>query len=103
MKPLSDALHIDTTPNGTIRLAGELDGASAGSLHTTLKRSLTGQPHQLVVDVSRLDFCDSSGLAVLVQARNRLPDTSQMILHGASNRLRQLLRITGLDTTFTLT
>lgn len=98
-----EALRIDTAADGRIRLIGDLDISTAPLLHAALAPALAERPPRLVLDVSELDFCDSAGLTALVQTRKTLPDTSQLVLHGSRPRIRRLLRITNLDTTFTLT
>lgn len=102
MRP-DDALRIDTSTNGTIRIAGDLDAATAPRLRPVLTAALDTGADRLILDVSDLTFCDSTGLAVLIRARNALPAHRQLILHVACDQLRRLLAITQLDTTFTLT
>lgn len=103
VSPKTEALHVDSMTDGTIRVVGELDCASCSTLRAAVKSRLADHPRCLVLDVSGLEFCDSSGLAVLVQAGNDLPDTSRLILHGAGPQLKRLLHIAGLGSTFTLT
>lgn len=103
IEPPYQALNIEAVSDGKIRLAGELDVATVPRLRTALAGSLARRPARLILDLTELDFCDSTGLALLVQTRNALPDTSELILHGATDQMRRLLRITCLDTTFTLT
>ena len=100
---LPQTLSIDAASDSTIRLAGELDAATVPQLRAALAQTLTQRPARLILDLTDLDFCDSTGLALLVQTRNNLPDTSQLILHGATDRMHRLLCITRLDTIFTLT
>ena len=55
-------------PGGTlVTLTGELDFASGSELATVLA-GLAGRPHRIVVDLSRLEFVDSSGVKLLVSA-----------------------------------
>lgn len=102
MTQIPETLRIDATSDNTIWLAGELDAATVPRLRAALARPLAQRPARLVLDLSDLDFCDSSGLCLLVQTRNALPDSSELILHGATPQLQRLLHITRLDTTFTL-
>lgn len=59
-----------------LRLRGELDVATAGRLRVRLNDLLeparTDPVLRLVVDLSRLPFCDLSGIAVLLEAQNVL-------------------------------
>lgn len=57
-------------------------------------------PH-LIVDFSRVDFCDSAGLGVLVTAFKRVQHRSGRFgLVCPSGPVLRLLRISGLDTVF---
>lgn len=103
MTQIPELLRIDASSDSTIRLAGELDAATVPRLRAALAQPLAGRPARLVLDLSELNFCDSTGLSLLVQTCNALPDTGELILQGASPQLRRLLHITRLDTTLTLT
>lgn len=54
-----------------IQLYGELDIASAETLERELRRAEASVESTVVVDLSGLDFIDSSGLRVLVDAASR--------------------------------
>lgn len=95
-------LTIDTTTKGTVRIAGDLDLTAADRLRPVLAEAVAERSQGLVIDVSALNYCGTSGLAVLVQARNDLSPFSQLILHGASGQLRRLLQTTQLQNFFTL-
>ena len=51
----------------------------------------------IVVDATKLRFCDSSGIQVLIQARERVPVT----LVGAQGSVEKVLAVTGLLELFT--
>ena len=52
-----------------VKLSGELDIASASEVTAALTALLTGG-HDVVVDMGGLRFCDSTGFAAFVRARN---------------------------------
>lgn len=54
-----------------IRLEGDLDLASADRADAELRRLEAERPGRLVIDLGALDFIDSSGIRVLVQADAR--------------------------------
>lgn len=95
-------LHIDVIDD-IIRVAGDLDLSTAPCLQAALLEALRPSPSRLALDVTALNFCDSSGLSTLVHAHSQLSAPGELVLHGASEQLRQLLRITNLDSSFTLT
>ena len=55
-----------------LRVAGELDVATAGELREAIRRLLDTGTRRLVVDLHELDFIDSTALGVLVAAVKRL-------------------------------
>ncbi|HEY7134982.1 MAG TPA: STAS domain-containing protein [Acidimicrobiia bacterium] len=80
----------------TVRLAGELDMASAPALSECLHRLRSNCVPIVVVDAQDLDFCDSSGLDVFVAfSREAREHGSHLVLHAPSPALRRLLELTG--------
>jgi anti-sigma B factor antagonist len=78
-------------------LDGNLDVATSPSLRAALLERAEHDRHEIIVDLSRLEFLDSTGLGALIGARKRAAE------HGGSLRLvahegqiLRLLRITGL-------
>jgi anti-anti-sigma factor len=55
-------------PRVTLALAGELDIDSAPRLHDALTKIVADDVRALTLDLSRLAFIDSSGLAAIVYA-----------------------------------
>jgi anti-sigma B factor antagonist len=96
-------LSIEVTREGndaTVTLAGELDLSTAPDLQDALAE-LTGEPRTVVVDLSGLEFCDSTGLAALLGAHKALSDNGGTLQLLAPNpMLVNLVRITGLDDVF---
>ncbi|MFD8959554.1 STAS domain-containing protein, partial [Streptomyces anulatus] len=64
-------LHTRTTATGAVmELAGELDHRTAPKAREALL-GLTLRPgQQLVIDLEGITFCDSTGITVLIAARN---------------------------------
>jgi anti-sigma B factor antagonist len=58
----------DGTPTRRLEVAGELDVVSGGELREAVDRVLGESDQPLVVDLSRVTFVDSSGLAALLAA-----------------------------------
>jgi anti-sigma B factor antagonist len=82
-----------------VRLSGELDISSAPNLREQLLVILDRQaPSCLVLDLSKLDFVDSSGIAVFVntQRRARLLGCTLMLVAPRAAVLR-VLQICGLE------
>jgi anti-sigma B factor antagonist len=78
-------------------LTGELDVASAPALRDQLLSLLRPGSSQLVVDLSRVSFCDASGLAVLVSTGRRARLLGGFLrLAAVSPQAGRVLNITGL-------
>ncbi|MCE6995551.1 STAS domain-containing protein [Saccharothrix sp. S26] len=97
-----DLRHIG---NGCAVLAvtGDLDPATAPHLREQGQALLADGPVQLLLDMSRVDFCDSSGLSTVLglwqQAR---AGGGSLGLVAVPDRLARLLRITATDTLITV-
>jgi anti-sigma B factor antagonist len=89
-------------PDGSVMLgvAGELDIGTADQLRRAVGPHLTAGT-RLVLDISRLTFCDSTGLAVMVGFHKRLLAVGGGLeLSAPVPRVRHLLMITGLSRVF---
>jgi anti-anti-sigma factor len=92
-------LTVETAGGITIaELTGELDVASAPVLREQLLSLLRPSSSRLVLDLSKVSFCDASGLAVLVNTARRARLLGGFLrLAAVSPQAGQVLRITGLD------
>jgi anti-sigma B factor antagonist len=82
----------------TLRLAGELDVASAPLLGACLEYHLDMGRQFVRADLSGLGFVDTSGLEVITEAHHTYSDRhGTLILTGLNARTRRLVRIIGLD------
>jgi anti-sigma B factor antagonist len=94
-------LSVESFDNAcVVRLAGELDLYNAPVVRKTLVEACTDGPGRVVVDLSEVEFIDSTTLGVLIEARTRLPDRKGFLLAGARLETRRALEISGLDRHF---
>lgn len=89
------------TPEATGRItvapSGQLDLATAPQLAQALAQAQGRGGTEIVVDLSAVDFMDSSGIAVLVQAAREVADAGgHLYLQGAHGGVAQVLEITGI-------
>lgn len=89
-----------------VHVGGEMDIDRASLLQEAL-RTLIAQadcPPDIVLDLTDLAFCDSSGLNAFLQARlTAIQYGWRVILHAPNQQVTRLLELTGADTLFTIT
>lgn len=83
---------------------GEIDLYTAPRLHGELVTVLAGtEPVHLVVDMSGVEFCDSTGMNVLLAAHRRAREHGgDLELACPQPAVRKILQVTGLETVFTV-
>ncbi|MER5202089.1 STAS domain-containing protein [Streptomyces sp. NPDC002825] len=83
-----------------LTVAGELDMETAGRLQELLAEQFGQGRRRFVLDMSALDFMDSSGLNVLIRAVNKARGTGgDVYLAAPTPAVRRILEITGVTTT----
>jgi anti-sigma B factor antagonist len=83
--------------NAVVVLVGELDLATAPELARVLGPLLADGPLELIVECAGLAFIDSSGLAVLVAAQNRLQGRGgRLAVRSLQPQARRIFEIVGL-------
>ena len=93
---LSDEVRPEAT---IVAVGGELDVESAPQFDEHLTAVIQGAPALLVVDLSDVDFLDSTGLGVLIKAYARQRDLGAgFAVVAAADRITKVFRITGMDT-----
>ena len=81
----------------TFKVGGQLDVSTEDVLKSTLAEVVdAGDLAKVVIDVSELDFMDSSGLAVLLVVAGEVP---RFELHNPTRVVRRVVTIAGLAET----
>ncbi|MFG1708455.1 STAS domain-containing protein [Nonomuraea sp. M3C6] len=84
-----------------VRLGGDLDKLTAPLLRESLVKLFAEGRVQVVVDAGELEFCDSSGLWVLVEHQRRVAaHAGSLRLVGVQGVLQRVLEVTGLKAAF---
>lgn len=111
-----DRQTVGSTPRGRLRVdvrnegssavvtpAGELDHHTADLLREPLEEVVSQGRARLVVDCSQLEFCDSTGLNVLLGARLKAEAAGGGV-HLAAMRpvVARVFQITGAEAVFTV-
>lgn len=102
--PAQASLSVLSWPGLIIaRLEGDLDIASTPALRERLLGVLSPGVRLLVIDLSGVSFCDVAGLAVLIGTQRRARARGIIVRLAAPRpQMARLLRITGLDRSFTI-
>jgi anti-sigma B factor antagonist len=82
----------------TIRLAGEVDLATADPVERELERVEQTDAASIVLDLSAVTFMDSTGVRLLVtaQARSRA-DANRLTLLRGGPQVQRVLQLSGVD------
>ena len=92
-------VRIDREAHSTILpLRGELDASSADLLDSTLRMLETSEDvEDLILDLTELASCDSTGVEVIARAATRLRVDDRLILLKARPGVQRAFQITGLE------
>ena len=101
------AFHVETVEldgHAQLRLVGELDIETASRLEAALAPVYELGVATLVLDLSELEFIDSTGLNQLVMAlKLQRERDGQVVLHAPTDQTRRVLELVGLTKLFTIT
>ena len=100
------ALQVDVGAEDgrvVVTLSGELDMATAPELWAAIDAALAEGKKEMVLELSRLHFVDSTGLGVFVRAGKELRAAGgELTLRKPGERVAKLLEITRLEEVFTI-
>ena len=84
--------------NGAVvlHLVGELDLYNADEIRSALEEALAQDPSRIVIEMSEVEFVDSTALGVLIEARSKL-GRSTLLLAAPQLETRRTLQVSGLD------
>ena len=87
-----------------VSLAGEIDLYTAPHLQSELAATMgPADPAQIVVDMSEVEFCDSTGMNVLLAAHRQASERGGgLALAQPRASVRKVLEVTGLASVFTV-
>jgi anti-sigma B factor antagonist len=85
-----------------IAVAGEADLYSAPELKRVLDEAIDAGGKDVVVDLTKTTFLDSTAISVLVEASKRLRPEGRVALVCVDQNLVKIFRITALDRLFPL-
>ena len=84
-----------------IPLEGEIDLHISPRITTTLNAALKVKPRNLVIDMGNVSYIDSSGLAVLIEAMQKVEKYGgRFALAGLQENVKPIFEIARLDQVF---
>ena len=92
-----------TAPNGVqaLDLEGEVDVYTAPALRQAIMDQVEGGTKHLLIDLTRVEYLDSTGLGILIGGVKRLKEQGGSLrLVGPSARITRIFDITGLNKIF---
>lgn len=86
-----------------IEVSGRIDSSNAPELDETLKQLADQDRHQLVLNLSQVEYMSSAGLRAIVTAlRAAKKNSGNVHISQPSDRVREVLELAGLHTLFQL-
>jgi anti-sigma B factor antagonist len=71
--------NVETEQGTVLKVIGELDLTTVSLLREPLLSQVANTGKDVIVDLQNVDFIDSAGLALLVEARKRLVADSRLL------------------------
>ena len=87
---------VDFAEGPALALRGEVDAAAAADLRAGLRQLVTHAHSSVFVDLSRVSFIDSSGVAALVDASETTSTDASLVMVDPSPPCRLVLDALGL-------
>lgn len=100
-------MDVVITPNGTgsavVSVTGELDVFTAPDLETRLSELIESGTSDVVIDLTSVEFLDSTGLGVMVKGLKWAKEAGGGLrVVAADEKIVKVFRITGLDEVMSL-
>ena len=88
-----------TIIDGVVHLAGDVEGVHVVAVTDALFQALGASDGRVVIDLSGVTFCDSSGLSCLLRLRMR-SNGRQVVLRDPPPAVTRLLALGGVEELF---
>ena len=84
-----------------VSISGRVAIDTSGGMRDRLADALRSKPDAITIDLSQVDYMDTSGLATLIEAmRLARKQNTQLLLRGVQEQPRYLLKVSDLDRVF---
>ncbi len=83
--------------------AGDVDLSTSRELQQTIRQHMDKKPSRIVVDLAKVPYMDSSGVATLVEAMQLArKQSTKLVLSAMQPKVRSIFEIARLDRVFTI-
>lgn len=83
--------------------SGDVDLNCSRDLQSHLRRAMEGKPKLVIVDLTKVPYMDSSGVATLVEAMQiARKQSTKLVLCALQDKVRSIFEIARLDRVFTI-
>ncbi len=102
MDPSAETVRSSPLEDGTlVEPFGDIDLVRSPKLRAALSSAASKKPRRLVIDLTAVQYMDSSGVATLVEAMQiSRRNGTRMLITGLQPRVRSIIEIARLDTVF---
>lgn len=99
-------MDVTTTTDAQLQVVSvretRIDAAVALEFKDAMRRHTAGGPAIVVLDLSTVEFIDSSGLGAIVASLKHIGKERTMALAGLNPTVERVFKLTRMDTVFTL-
>lgn len=99
-------MNLTSTDKGSVRIvtveADRIDAAMAIQFKDEMRRETVSGPDRVILNLSQIEFIDSSGLGAIVAAMKQLGNSRRLELAGLTPAVEKVFRLTRMDTVFRL-
>ena len=83
-------------------LETRLDASLAPDFKAQMEDIISNENHNIILDISKLNFMDSSSLGAMVAVYKTLGSKGKLVIFGASGVVLDLFKLTRMDSVFTI-
>jgi anti-sigma B factor antagonist len=97
-QPLLRVDHERSANAHVIRLVGEMDLGNVDEAREALMTAIQGEDADVIVDLSELEFIDSIGISMLLEAQAAARrDSNRLGFRGLHAEVAKIMQLTGVD------
>jgi anti-sigma B factor antagonist len=98
LQPMLRVDHERDADAHLIRLAGEMDVGNVDEAREAVMAAIEGEDVDVIVDISELEFIDSIGISMLLEAQAASrKDSDRLAFRGTHAEVARIFQLTGVD------